>query len=285
MLECLLSCGLSINHQSENGSTALHVAVENGKHETLKLLVSLKGVDLNIQDCSGLSPLLWSARLRDWKSMKILVDAGCNVESRDYHSGVHCLHILVDKERVFYKGKYATSDDINRCIDICLDAGLDIDKGDVYGNSALIYAVRSNNLPAVKYLLKRNCSLEGNRQRSELGTVFHFHENLACVNSSLLPLYIAMSRCEVRCVNMLCTAGVKYHQLVQEPNILAFLETAYPPVHTVLTDLLDNPTTLKQSCRLVIRSSMSGNIIESVQQLNLPKELADYVNLSDIDAI
>ncbi|KAL4221777.1 hypothetical protein ACF0H5_020031 [Mactra antiquata] len=285
MLECLLSCGLGINHQSENGSTALHVAVENGKHDTLQILVQQKGVDLNIQDCSGLSPLLWCARLRDWKAMAILVDAGCNLESRDYHLGVNCLHILVDRERVFWKGKFATVDDINKCIDTCIDGGLDINKGDVYGNSAFVYAVRSSNLPAVKYLLKRNCSVEGNTDSTGSGAAFHFHENLSCTNTSLLPLYIAMSKCMLKCVYILCSAGVKYHQLADEPNILAFLETAYPPLYEVLVDLLSRPVSLKQTCRNVIRSSMTGNIMKKASQLHLPNELADYICLSDIDPI
>ncbi|XP_045162511.1 ankycorbin-like isoform X2 [Mercenaria mercenaria] len=285
MLECLLSCGIGINHQSENGSTALHVAVENGKHECLKILVKQKGVDLNIKDCSGYSPLLWTARLRDWRAMEIMINAGCNIESKDFCKGINCLHITVDKERAFWKGKHAGPEDTTNCIDQCVNAGININQGDIYGNSPLIYAVKSNNLPAVKRLLKLNCNIESCSQASNAGMPFYFHKNLAGSESSLFPLYIAISRLQTSSVKMLCAAGAQYHLLAREPNILSFLDTASPQLKSMLDDMIFNPMSLKQACRIVVRQSIKGNILKTAAELELPASLVRYICLDDIDSM
>ena len=285
MLECLLSCGLGINYQSENGSTALHVAVENDEHDCLKYLVRLKGIDLNIKDCSGYSPLLWTARLRDWRAMEILINAGCNVESRDFCKGINCLHILVDQERALWKGRYASPQDIKNCIDLLVSGGIEINKGDIYGNSPLIYAVKSNNFAAVKRLLQLNCDIENCSQASNAGMPYYFHKNLAGSQSALFPLYVALARLQTNSVKMLCAAGARYHLLAQEPNILSFLDTASPGMKSMLEEMVFNPMSLKQACRIVVRQSIRGNILKTVTELQLPVSLEKFICLDDINYI
>lgn len=284
-MECLLSCGIGINHQSENGSTALHVAVENGKHECLKILVRQRGIDLNIKDCSGYSPFLWTGRLRDWKAMDIMIKAGCNVESTDFCKGVNCLHVVVDKERAFWKGKQASPEDTVKCINLCVNAGIDINKGDIFGNSPLIYAVKSNNAPAVKQLLRLNCKVESYPQAADTGMQFYFHKNLAGSISALFPLYIAFSRCQPSIVKMLCAAGAPYHLLAREPDILTFLKSSYPPMEAMLDEMVRNSMTLKQRCRIVLRQSLKEDILNTAQKLNLPVSLAKFICLDDIDSL
>lgn len=41
---------IDINEQDLNGSTALHCAVDEGLIDMVKLLISFKGIDLNIED-------------------------------------------------------------------------------------------------------------------------------------------------------------------------------------------------------------------------------------------
>lgn len=285
MIECLIHYGVGINYQSENGSTALHVAVENGKHDSLEMLVKQRGIDLNIKDCSGYSPLLWTGRLRDWKAMKTLIDAGCNVESGDFCNGINVLHIVVDQERAYWKGKLAGPQDYLKCIDVCVNAGVDINKRDIYGNPPLVYAVKYNYLHAVKHLLKLNCDINKCLPFSSVIFPFSLNNDLAPDNCSLYLLYLAISRFEMSTVKALCAAGVKYHLLAREPGVFRFLAENYKSMKEVLEDLVWNPMSLKQAARNVIRESIQGNMSKVAHQLQLPASLVSYICLEDIDTM
>ena len=289
MLLYLLSAGVGVNHQSENGSTALHVAVENAQHSCLKLLVQQRGIDLNLQDVSGLSPLLWTAKLRDWKAMKILIDAGCNVHSTDYRNKVNALHVTVDGERAFWKGKVVTISDITKCIDLLIESGLDINTVDIHGNTPLVYAVSSDNIPAIKHLLKLNCDLEGSRKNAEANTCFHFptipnHSNITGQDTSLLPLYTALSKLQIRTSKILCAAGIKYHKLAWEPEIFLYLHRNRP-LKKYFEEIVSSPLTLRQCCRVVIRQSLGQDIRKKCDLLTIPEQFKDFILLLDIDTM
>lgn len=286
MLQRLIECGVDINHQCKNGSTALHIAVENVKRECLEILTAQKGVDLNIQDHAGFSPLLWTARLRDWRAMKILIRAGCNVESKNFIKGSNALHTVVDSTQAFWKGAKATAEDTQKCIDLLLSVGLDIDSCDTFGNSPLLYALRSNNVAAVVHLLKRNCSFSPDNHSASLVMPFYFHKHLTGSDPDLLPLYVAMSKLQVRCVKMLCLASVQYHKLAREMDIIAYMSDCYPPMGELLNNLVFTPLSLKQASRNIVRGSVMRNVrfIADVN-LNLPISLVRYLMLEDLDEI
>ncbi|WAR14176.1 EHMT2-like protein [Mya arenaria] len=288
MMLHLIKLGVHVNHQSENGSTALHIAIENVKHNFLELLVQQPGIDLNIKDCSGFSPLLWTARLRDWRAMKIMIDAGCNIESKDFTKGVNSLHIVVDKNQAFWKGKLATLEDNNKCIELLLKSGVDIDAGDVYKNTPLLYAIRCNNHNAVKKLLKMNCKFIASRRVGSAfaSTQFYFNPDLVGCDLTLFPLYVAMSKLQTKTVKMLCLAGIKYHKLANEKRILDFMSSTYEPLGEMLTDLVYHPMSLKQACRCAIRQSLSYNIEDlRSADLGLPAILVSYICLDDLDEL
>lgn len=292
MLSYLLSAGVGVNHQSENGSTATHVAVENAQHECLKLLVKQRGVDLNIQDVSGLSPLLWTAKLRDWEAMKILMDGGCNIDSTDYRNRVNALHVSVDGERAFWKGKTVTARDIVSCIDLLIDAGVDINIVDIHGNTALVYAVSSDNFPSVKHLLKLNCDLEGsgkNHRKEQITRCFHFpkspnHTNVIGYDMTLLPLYTALSKLQFRTAKMLVAAGTKYHKLAKEPAVISYLDRN-KPMRSYFEEIIYVPMSLKQCCRIVIRQSVGQGIMWKCDKLIIPETLKDFILLTDLDTM
>lgn len=290
MLSYLISAGVGVNHQSENGSTAIHVAVENAQHECLKLLVQQRGVDLNIQDVSRLSPLLWTAKLRDSEAMRILIDAGCNISSTDYRNRVNALHITADGERAFWKGKIVTPRDIVNCIDLLISSGIDINTVDIHGNTALVYAVSSGNFPAIRHLLKLNCSLNcsgKNPQQEQITTCFHFpkipsHGDIVGCDMSLLPLYTALSKLQIRTAKMLCAAGINYHRLVKEPEIFSYLERNRP-MRKYFEEIIHKPMSLMQCCRIVIRRNLGFGILEKCGKLEIPEKLKQFLLLADIE--
>ena len=290
MLSYLLSAGVNVNQQSKNGSTALHVAVENVQYECLQVLVLQRGVDLNIQDVSGLSPFLWAAKLRDWKAMEILITAGCNIESTDYRNRVNALHICVDGEKAFWKGKIVTARDTINCIDLLIDTGIDINSLDIHGNTALIYAVTSSNFPAVKHLLKLNCDLECSGKHSQITTsYFHFPHvpdqvSVVGIDMKLLPLYMALSKLRIRTARMLCVAGTRYHKLAREPNIFTYIDKN-KPLRKYFEEIVFTPMSLQHCCKLKIRKCIGQGISEKVRNLEIPEKLKDFVLLKELDTM
>lgn len=284
VLERLIECGVEVNHQCMNGSTALHIAVENIKRDCLEILTKQKGIDLNIHDNSGFSPLLWTARLRDWRAMQILLDAGCNIESKNFRRGCNALHTVVDLSQAFWKGEKASPADMEKCIDLLLNKGLDINSIDPDGNSALIYALRSNNVSGVTHLLKRNCAFLTEQQRVSLVMPFYFHKYLKGSDPELMPLYVAISKLQVLCVKMLCIAGVPYHRLAQEREIIEYMDECYPPMGDLLNEMVYKPLTLKQACRITVRKCVLKNVrFIATAPLRLPPLIFRYLSLSDLD--
>lgn len=293
MLCYLLSAGVDVNHQSENGSTAMHVAVENAKLDCLRALVKQRGIDMNIKDVSGLSPLLWAARLRDWEALKLLIDSGCNIHSTDCINRVNALHVSVDTKRAFWKGKTVTARDTINCIDLLIDSGIDINTVDIHGNTALVYAVSSDNFPAVKHLLKLNCDIERtgrDPQNERSAACFYFSQIptypgvVAGYDMTLVPLYTALSKLQIRTTKMLVAAGIKYHKLAREPAILSYFNKN-KPMRSYLEATLCFPMSLAQCCRVIIRQSIGHGIMYKCDQLEIPEKLKEFILLSDIDTM
>lgn len=282
MLNCLLEAGIDVNHQGEDGSTALHVAVANEKHQCVEILAKHKGVNLNVQDCSGYSPLLWAARLCQHRSMKILIDAGCNVESRDFGKGSNALHILVDEERAFGKGKHVRPAEKIHCINLLVNAGLDVNEGDVNGSSPLFYAIKFIDIPVLKHLLKLNCNTKCTEEES--CTIFSKDFPHQCSRLYKCPLGFAISRLQFDAVKCLFASGVKYHTLINADVLLDFLHSQHKIMYNWVIENIHNPLSLKLACRNTIRSHLKcGDISKDVQNLNLPVLLTEFVNLSDLD--
>ena len=291
MILYLIKLGVNVNHQSRNGNTALHVAIENMHHSCLQVLVQQPTIDLNIKDCSGYSPLMWTARLLDWRGMKILIDAGCNIESVHFPKGVNALHIVVDNVKAFQKSG-ATFDDSDKCIEMLANAGIDINAGDVSKNTPLLYAIRLPNVRAVKTLLKLNCRFTATQRLGSAfsGTSFYFNdEGVIGSIPSLLPLYVAFSNLNaatVRMVRMLCLAGIEYHKLAQEPLVIECVAKVCPPLGELLHELVHNPDSLQQVCRIKIRRYVGSKITGFRSgKHNMPVSLVNYICLDDLDEL
>ena len=68
-----------INRQDYCGRTALHYAASWGCHQTLKLLLSVPGIKVNLQDADGKTAIRKACEIRSLTCVKMLVEAGANV--------------------------------------------------------------------------------------------------------------------------------------------------------------------------------------------------------------
>ncbi|MFB5651737.1 ankyrin repeat domain-containing protein [Leptospira wolffii] len=82
-LEELLSCGLDPNRSNSFGIYPLHIAVENGKLDAVKLLLSY-GADPNVRDSNGVTPLHISYSYDGLAEISdLLIRNGANPNLRD----------------------------------------------------------------------------------------------------------------------------------------------------------------------------------------------------------
>lgn len=161
LIEKLMATGLfNINDTNNKGNTALHEAYFHGSYELVKMLISL-GADTNALNNDGFKPI--DMKTGKWSHQKItdeeftfindtLLGLRYNID-RDvivnYSNELSetLFHLLVRRMNIDHKIDY------HRVIKILLKAGLDIDKVDCFGQTALHKAVISNNLGLVKELL------------------------------------------------------------------------------------------------------------------------------------
>lgn len=93
----LLENGAQINLKDKKQSaTALHAAAMKGKVNTARLLLQ-KGADVNARAHDDLTPLLIAVLAVNGELVKLLVDAGADLEAQDKAHGVTALHIAALK--------------------------------------------------------------------------------------------------------------------------------------------------------------------------------------------
>jgi ankyrin repeat protein len=85
-VQLLLSCGADI-HVTSNSRTPLHSAATSGSKEVMTLLLKTLNGDpaINAQDLDGNTALLAAAEASDTTMVKLLVDAGADVDARNNH--------------------------------------------------------------------------------------------------------------------------------------------------------------------------------------------------------
>ncbi|KAL5516656.1 hypothetical protein EMCRGX_G002046 [Ephydatia muelleri] len=62
VVKILVSAGAHVNDQNKHGDTALHLAAQLGREECVRLLLSVPGIDANLVNHSGQTPLKLASR-------------------------------------------------------------------------------------------------------------------------------------------------------------------------------------------------------------------------------
>ena len=142
IIKCLVDAGIDLNHQDQNGNTALHLACMNNKAELVKYLID-KGADLNKQNDNGQNALGCVGGGTNPKITKDLLEAGSDVNMQRKVISPSLISIAKDK--------YNESNLEN--MKMLIEAGVNINIQESFsGKTPLIQAVRHNNKDFVKYL-------------------------------------------------------------------------------------------------------------------------------------
>ncbi|KAF3007124.1 hypothetical protein E8E14_009391 [Neopestalotiopsis sp. 37M] len=99
-IQTLLQWGAEINAQGRDGVAPIHCAAKNGNLQAMRFLVE-SGANIDIQDASGKTPLLWSVISKDQDTVKYLWE-NSNTKLRDGEgrTALHLAVVFADDETV-----------------------------------------------------------------------------------------------------------------------------------------------------------------------------------------
>lgn len=135
---------LSYMYVNDVGSTALHIAANNGHGTCVEILLD-SGFNINIKDYDGFTALHRAAQEGHFNVVNILLERGIdiNIKTNDDGTALHDASC------------YGHLD----VVEILLDNGIDIDSKIKIGGTALILAVCEGHLEVVKMLIMRGSDI------------------------------------------------------------------------------------------------------------------------------
>ena len=139
MVKMLVEAGASVCARDHMGRTCFWMAAAFGHTETARYLVRLKGVDVDAEADDGLTAVLAAAQENHPDVMKVLIDAGADIEARDNSDGRTPLHVVSQRGHI-------------RAVEVLIRAGA----GVCYtndGNTCLVLAAGNGHTETVRTLL------------------------------------------------------------------------------------------------------------------------------------
>lgn len=166
MVEALLKAGADPRTlTTEEGETVLMTAARAGNVDVVKVLLD-RGADVNaLEKYKGQTALMWAAAERHPAVVKLLLDHGADwkVRSIDRETKVPRLSAASSISPIARGGFTALSfsareGDIESAR-VMLDAGVDINYGDVDNTSALVVSIMNKQYSFAKFLLERGAGV------------------------------------------------------------------------------------------------------------------------------
>lgn len=270
LMKYLIQNKADVNKKSfynfRDGVTALHVAVSGpeSNHErtqALKILVSVPGVKLNETAEDVKTPLMEAAWRGRPEAMKILIDAGCDVNFKDHVTGKTAAHYCIEPHY-----QITTLQSSVKCLKLLFACDVSLDVEDNHGDTPLMYAIKRNNMPAFKTLIYANCKIDGNSL-----------SDTKCTNKYLEK---AIINCNMKACQLLIRAGSPYHYLKTWENLM---NCQSPHIIEYISECLNEIRTLKDLSRIIVRSCIGYYPQKKIHLLDIPVSLKEYILLSDLE--
>jgi ankyrin repeat protein len=149
----MMENGVNLHAKTEEGTTALMVAVEYGHYQAAEMLLKAK-IDINARECvdaessgQGVSAVNLAARNKDCQMIELLLQYGGNINERAGFDGEFPFLIAV------CSNDYAF-------MDFVLQKGADVNSELYDGKTALIHAVLTDDKKLAAYLLEKGADID-----------------------------------------------------------------------------------------------------------------------------
>ena len=178
--------GVDVNLQNKNGWTALHWAANRGNTDTVRLLCTVEGVDVNKQNKEGWTALHHAANSGHTDTVRLLCTVGgVNVTLQD-KLGWTALH-------------YASRQGHTSTVRVMLEVeGVDVNLQDTRGWTALHYAAHKGNEEMMKLLIAHPSTDLKEVQRCADDPSFSFIFFKGDLYSTILTMFVDQSEVSKR---------------------------------------------------------------------------------------
>lgn len=294
----------------------LHVAVLHSHLDTVKLLVD-SGADINIRDGNNRTPLIFATLAARVDVVKYLIAIGADVNCQSSSMKTALICALINKELVKLLLSAGSDLDVTeihggtalftacmfrpgdpQVVQLLVSGGCDINKPNGHGASPLMMAVQAHGRGAVSILLKAGANVnqldkdgrapihaaaEGGNRCKDIALLLIQHGadvNVADKKGSLpLDRALGSGRVEMIELCLLAESDYVYEKLYSERMMRIYNHELYKGFKQWLDQEIHQPTTLRRLCRKSIRKSLGPEHLKDVTQLQLPREMTDFIGL------
>jgi ankyrin repeat protein len=159
VVERLLKAGVSANTTGPLGETALHLCARTGKPAAVKALVASGAVVDTVENWRGQTPLMWAAAEGHADAMKVLIEAGADVNARSSIIAWERQRTEEPRDKWLPPGGltpllFAARDGKVESARVLLDAGADVNVVDPDRHTALILALMNGHFDVAGALVQ-----------------------------------------------------------------------------------------------------------------------------------
>jgi ankyrin repeat protein len=140
----LMDEGVDANIKNESGSTPLVWAVTGCNKQVIELLLA-RGAEVNTRDTMGMTPLMWAAHRCRKDIVELLLSKGADFEIKDENGKTAWIWSAVGKDK--------------DTVELLLSKGVDINARDNSGATALMWAAGMGKKDIVELLLSKGADI------------------------------------------------------------------------------------------------------------------------------
>jgi ankyrin repeat protein len=182
VVERLLKAGVSANTTGPLGETALHLCARTGRPEAVRVLLTNGARIDTIENWRGQTPLMWAAAEGNVDAMKMLIEAGADVNARSTIIAWERQRTEEPRDKWLPPGGltpllFAAREGKVASARVLLDAGADINIVDPDRHTPLILALTNGQLDVAALLIERGAdvNMEDKVGQTALYAAVDFH--------------------------------------------------------------------------------------------------------------
>lgn len=172
---------------------------------------------------------------------------------------------------------------------------INIDRKDYYGKTPLYWASYKGHKMCVEELLRFGAKVNSRCRHggTPLHAVVSLYPDCALAliksgadvnladNWGVTPMYLAASNGQIEVIQYLLSAGAQLSFRNLKTGEIPRELKNHPEFCEALLEMSQNPRSLQQLCRNCIRQQLQEKPVPKIEQLNLPKQLKDYLALAE----